>query len=453
MSTQEQRTLMDHEQGRETRMHSGTKLRCAAVVLAALGAGPVAYAADQTVPGAGNEAAAALARASPLVRSAMQRLEQVLDTVRDRDLHERTADALFNPQTCVAHRSNLDAAKKQAILDTLQREKLIAPADAAAFSGGAQAGVFPALRAGEGACAQLPQPFYTAPGSSFGGHHSYPGGLAIHAGFNVANALSLADNYRLAYGSSGPDGLPRMAPLSPFGNGLSDLEISQDEVIAAPLWHDWAKTLVFQWNADGSEFLEFNFGGNGLTDNNGSAGDSRTGGHHIISLAETIVRGLAPGFIVAQASAHSAPTLGNEYKVVNWLRAAAIIAQVDPVARGLLKRDSAGNLRLPPKPNAPGQIDLNAAGQVNLSVEDTIHNLSDADFVFSIPAVTEAQVVLQTLASRYGYDPADAARYNTMFRNPALTFLSAERLLILYSTKGVGAVQAELDILRDMHVI
>ncbi len=438
---------------------SGTTLRVAAVVLAvALGNMPAAHAADQTIPGAGNEAAAALARASPLVRSAMQRLEQVLGTVRDRDLHERTADALFNPQTCVAHRSNLDAAKQQAILDALQHEKLYAPADAAAFSGGAQAGVFPPIlgdagRGDAGACAQLPQPFYTAPGSSSGSHHSYPGGLAIHEGFNVANALSLADNYRLAYGSSGPNGLPRMAPLASFGNGLSDLDISQDEVIAAPLWHDWAKTLVFQWNADGTELLEFNFGGNGLTDNNGAAGDSRTGGHHILSLAETIARGLAPGFIVAQASAHSAPTLGNEYKVVNWLHAAAIIAQADPIARGLLIRDTAGNLRLPPKPGAAGQIDLNAAGQVNLSVEDTIHNLSDADFVFSIPAVTGAQVVLQTLASRYGYDPADVARYNTMFRNPALSFLSAERVFILYSTKGVGAVQAELDILRKMHVI
>jgi len=446
--------LLHHEQGRETKMHSATTLRTAAVVLAvSLGAAPTVHAADQTIAGTGNAASAAGARASPLVRSAMQRLEQVLDTVRDRELHERTVDALFNPQTCVAHRSGLTPEKKQAILDTLQREKLYAPADAAAFPGGAQAGVFPPVRAGEGACAQLPQPFYTAPGSNFGSHHSYPGGLAIHEGFNVANALSLADNYRLAYGSSGPDGLPRMAPLSPFGHGQSDLDISQDNVVAAPLWHDWAKALVFQWNADGTEFLEFNFGGNGLTDNNGAAGDSRTGGHHILSLAETIARGLQPGFIVAQASAHSAPTLGNEYKVVNWIRAAAVIAQADPVARGLLTRDAAGNLRLPPKPDAPGQIDLNAAGQVNLSVEDTIHNLSDADFTFSIPAVTGAQVILQTLASRYGYDPADAARYNTMFRNPALGFLSAERVLILYSTKGVGAVQSELDILRDMHVI
>lgn len=383
----------------------------------------------------------------------MRRLAQVLETVRDRDLREQTADALFNPQTCVQHRSGLDAAKKQTILDALLRERLYTAADAAAFPGGAAAGVFPPVQAGDGACPKLPQAFYVAPGSNSGSHHSYPGGLAIHEGFNVSSALSLAENYKLAYGTPGPDGLPRMAPLSLRDAAQSDLDLSQDEVIAAPLWHDWAKTLVFQWNADGTEFTEFNFGGNGQTDNYGAAGDSRTGGHHILSLAETIARGLPPGFIVAQASAHSAPTLGNEFKVVNWIRAAAIIVQADPVARGLLVRDGAGNLRLPLRQHAPGQLDLNAAGQVNVTVEDAIHNLSDADFVFSIPAVAEAQVVLQALASRYGYDPADAARYTAKFRNPALSFLSAERVLILYTTQGLSAVQAELDLLRDMGAI
>jgi len=43
---------------------------------------------------------------------------------------------------------------------------------------------------------------------------------------------------------------------------------------------------VFQWNEDGSEFKELNFGGNGSTDSFGSAGDSRSGGHHIIGVAE-----------------------------------------------------------------------------------------------------------------------------------------------------------------------
>jgi len=41
------------------------------------------------------------------------------------------------------------------------------------------------------------------------------------------------------------------------------------------------------------------------------------------------------------------PTSGNEYKVVNWIHAAAIMAQIDPVAAGYLSLDAKGNLRRP----------------------------------------------------------------------------------------------------------
>ena len=129
---------------------------------------------------------------------------------------------------------------------------------------------------------------------------------------------------------------------APEGNGDTDIFIDEDLIVGAPLWHDWAKPIVFQWNADGSEFIELNFGGFGVTDNNGLAGDSRTGGHHIITIAEEMARGLSPAFAITQASAHSTPTSGNEYKVVNWLRAGAIIAQIDPAAAGYLSVDKQG---------------------------------------------------------------------------------------------------------------
>lgn len=80
----------------------------------------------------------------------------------------------------------------------------------------------------------------------------------------------------------------------------SDIYISNDLLIAAPIWHDWAKSMVFQWNANGTEFEELNFGGNGKTDNYGASGDSRTGSHHIISLAETMKRKLSPEFVLNQ---------------------------------------------------------------------------------------------------------------------------------------------------------
>ena len=51
-------------------------------------------------------------------------------------------------------------------------------------------------------------------------------------------------------------------------------------------------------------------------------------------------RGLPADFVITQASAHSAPTLGDEFMVVNWLRAAAILARIDPVAAGYLRRSN-----------------------------------------------------------------------------------------------------------------
>src|SRR5262249_53985188 len=146
-------------------------------------------------------------------------------------------------------------------------------------------------------------------------------------------------------------------------------------------------------------------------------GDSRTGGHHMLSIAESMKRGMSPELVITQASAHSAPTSGNEYKVVNWLRAAAIIAQIDPVAKGYLSVDNQNHLRLPPFRQLGGGVDLNAQGQTNLLVEYALHNLSDADFNLSGPAVSEAEVVLAAIAGMFGYNPADATTYNTKFRN------------------------------------
>jgi len=82
-----------------------------------------------------------------------------------------------------------------------------------------------------------------------------------------------------------------------------------------------------------------------------------------------------------------------------------------------------------------------------------LHNLSDADFTYSGPAVTESQIVLQTLAPHYGYDPSNVSVYNNGFRNPVLSFLTGERILMLYSEQGLAGVQAEIDKLKKGHII
>ena len=416
--------------------------------------GATARADDQTQPGVGNALATRIAAASPLVQSALLRDRLAITLLQDANLKAQTLDALYNPNTCIHHRAGLTAADKQAIISQLLSEGLVNPTDAASISGGVEAGVFPPVLNDGTACPHLPQSFGTAPGSNFHGHQSYPGGVAIHEGYNLSSSITFAQNYRLAYGQPGADGLPRMTPLGPVDQiPRGDLQISTDDTLAAPLWHDWAKTMVFQWNADGSEFTELNFGGFGVTDNYGAAGDSRTGGHHILSIAESMARRLPPLFIITQAAAHSAPTLGNEYKVVNWLRAAAIIARVDPVAAGYLVTDASGNLRLPPPPATAGGINLNASGQTNILLEYEVHNLSDADFTFSIPAVTETEAVIAALAPNYGYSPSDTANYNNKYRNPIFTNLSGERLLVIYTTKGIGAVKAQLDLLHKRGTI
>ncbi len=389
--------------------------------------GSLSSASDQTKMGEGNSLAQKTGPASPRVQAAMRTLFRNVRLIRNQSLREKTMDAVFNPNTCVAHRAHINAGTKQEILAQLKEQGLLPE------GGDAESGVFPPLRNDGGACPKLPLSLEAAAGSNFGGHHSYPGGLAAHEAFNQQSAVNFAALYRKQYGQ--------------------DVLINQDWIIAAPAWHDWAKTMVFQWTAEGTTFDEFNFGGAGQTDNNGSPGDSRTGAHHILSLAETMARGLPPGLVITQASAHAAPTLGNEFKVVNWLRAAAIIARIDPAAKGYLVIDKTGHWRLPPLNHLWDGVDLNQNGQTNFLIEYQIHNLSDADFVESIPAVVNADLLLKALAKQFGFEDAEPADYNNKYRNVALAFIGPERLSLLYSSFGLNRVAAEIQLLKTRHLI
>lgn len=422
--------------------------RQATVVLCGVLISMSAQAADQTQLGAGNARAEQIGTASPLVQSAVDYLVNAAQGIGDDQIRQQTLGSFQDANFCIQHRAGVTDAIKNQIISTLTAQNLVNPNDAASITGGVKAGIFPPVVADGNACPLQPLSFKAAPGSNFGGHHSYPGGLAVHESFNDQSSINFADTYRGEYGKTGRHQLPVVKGISRQG----DVDINQDVIIAAPIWHDWAKRMVFQWNADGTEFTELNFGGTGTNDNNGAAGDSRTGGHHILSVAETMARNLPPVLVITQASAHSAPTLGNEYKVVNWLRAAAIVAQLDPVAKGYLVKDSNNNFRLPPL-YMLGSVNLNGSGQTNLLVEYQIHNLSDADFINSIPAVTEVQVLLQNIAPNFGYNPADTATYNNGFRNVVLSYISPERLMLIYAKQGLNAVLTEVEKLRLQHVI
>ncbi len=139
--------------------------------------------------------------------------------------------------------------------------------------------------------------------------------------------------------------------------------------------------------------------------------------------------------------------------MVNWLRAAAILAQVDPFAIGVLRKDAKGNPRLAAV-RKMGDVDLNAVSeaQENSLVEYVLHNLSGADYVFTGPAAGTVKIVLAALAPEYGYN-VNNPEYLFRFRHTALTYLSAERLHIVYSNGGLSAVRLELNKLKKLKLI
>src|SRR5438034_1374992 len=81
--------------------------------------GQPAQGADQTVPGAGNDAAVTLSNKSPMVQSAKEFLVAHLNSIDNSSIRVITLDAIANPSTCVAHRGGVKDVDKSAILHAL----------------------------------------------------------------------------------------------------------------------------------------------------------------------------------------------------------------------------------------------------------------------------------------------------------------------------------------------
>ena len=77
-----------------------------------------------------------------------------------------------------------------------------------------------------------------------------------------------------------------------------------------------------------------------------------------------------------------------------------------------------------------------------------LHNLSDADFILTGPAVSTAELLLKTLAPEFGYDPSATARYNDAYRNVALSLPLRGAAVHSVRERWVAAVRAELHKLR-----
>lgn len=346
---------------------------------------------------AGNQQAMALARNSSRIMATNDAILAMADALTDSTLRRATLDVLRNPAPTYQLKSPTRADKEDV------RQQLLAAGlvtDQVTLEG-----IFPPV----GDPHEAPQAFWSAPGSGYASHHSYPGGLAVHEWTNASVAAQFVDSYDQRYGLVSDSGAldPSMAT-------------------AAPLWHDINKVTVFQWNADGSELVE-----QVIAD---------TGGHHPLSGAEAIVRGMSADFVVALLGAHDPPQLGvSMYRLINYIRAAAMIARVDPVKAGLLQAWD--------DPVAPAGLGLT---QTPPRVEAHINNLSDHDFVFSGDSATLVIQTLRNLAPQYDVDPgSQQARFN-LFRNTVLSQLTDMRLYGVLLTGGQDAVKAAIDSMVDL---
>jgi len=295
-----------------------------------------------------------IAQKSQNVQNAYKKVLTFINKITDRTLREKVLAIIQYPAPTIMEQYTSNSSVERTYQKLLHK-KLIDPATIRWET------LFPTY--------QKPtkpvQLFISAPGSGYGSHHAYPGGLAIHTAINLGIADSICSIYQdtLSY------------------------DMNRDVVLAAEALHDLAKPWVFQWNKDGSCFKELTIAG--------------TGSHHILSIAESIHRKLPAEVIVAQACAHNHPgTPKDEADVVSWIQASSIIAGVDPVALGLLAPDGT-SLPLPHKQ------------------EGYITHLGDHDFVLSVPAAQNSIQLLKKLAqSDYGMTSTDleGIRFNK-FRN------------------------------------
>ena len=310
-----------------------------------------------------------IAKNSEVVQSAYDTIVNVAKKIHNSSLRSTVLSILENPNPTIAE------GNESQILSSLKKENLIAQ--------NAQK-VFPAISDSK----HSPQPFWSAPGSGYGSHHAYPGGLATHTALNVVSAQALYENYR----------------------HINNLELDWDDAVGGEILHDLHKPWVFQWEKNHSCRVEQPLAG--------------AGEHHVLSVAESIKRGINPSFVVAQACAHEHPSSKQgEALVVGWLKAASIIAGVDPVKYGLLAAD----LKTIPLPRR---------------MEGYVVHLADHDWVISSSACQWSVQALKDLAKEQ-YAITEEAAFNS-FRNYVLANLTAMRLYGILSSQGRKAFAADV---------
>lgn len=174
-----------------------------------------------------------------------------------------------------------------------------------------------------------PQTYLTAPSSHNDFYNAHPGGLAVTVAYNIRMADAYTENYRQMYG----------------------VPINRDLPVASLLVHEYPKVWLYQWQKDGSWLEEPR-----------TVYDDTWHAHCIYVTAELMYRRYDSRIVMAMAAAHQMSMLDASMDgravVANWIgldrvahfiKAAAVMAQVDPVDYGLLERKG-GDMVLAPQP-------------------------------------------------------------------------------------------------------
>ncbi|MDF2876275.1 MAG: hypothetical protein K0R22_2958 [Sporomusa sp.] len=313
-----------------------------------------------------------MAQKSIYVKSAYEYLIKTANEIQDSSLRRSTIEILHNPAPRLMELYPTQFEKEQVKIRLVSAGYLKPSAAIDEF--------LPPYKD----TSQAVIPFYAAPGSGYASHHSYPGGLATHVAVNVKAALGFFNAYK----------------------EVSGLPMNRDIVIAAQTLHDLHKPWVFQWQKDSESRTEYPLAG--------------AGSHHVLSLAELIHRRFPAQVIIAQACAHNHPgTADDEREVVNWLKAASILANQDAIELGLLAEDGK-TLPLPRR------------------TEGFITHLGDHDWVLSVPSAKWMIGKLSEIAQQEYHMTATDLQTKKFyaFRNYVFSQATLEQLYAIWTIKN-----------------
>jgi hypothetical protein len=218
-----------------------------------------------------------------------------------------------------------------------------------------------------------PQSYLTAPSSHNDFYNAHPGGLAVTVAYNIRMAEAYTNNYRQMFG----------------------VPINRDLPSAALCVHEYPKVWLYQWKSDGSWLEEPR-----------TVYDDTWHAHCIYVTAELMHRRQDARIVMAMAAAHQLSALeaamdGRRVvckwhgldRVAHFIKAAAIMAQVDPVDYGLLER-MGSEMVLAPQP-----------------AEQWVTHLADMNWPYTMGAAhLFTYPLLQELAlSEYGLTDQDLA--------------------------------------------